>query len=219
MADELTSVAGTPAPSPETGGQAQPAATPAPQSEIAATGETSGAGVTPERSKNLFDDENFKRYQAAQSRREAELQQQLAAHQAQLREIQMSGMDDFERAQYQIQELQGALQQRDAYLEQQRAQQYRADTLRQISQEMGVPLDVIQSAESPTQAWEIAARHVRSASASEQARRAQQAEANKPYLGNGTAMATNATDNDFNSALKNRDPVAWVRAVRTRGSA
>lgn len=224
MADELTSGQAAPAaPLPTTGGQAQAAAS-APQSTDAQTGQaapTSDAGATPageqkQPKRNLYEDPDVKRLIGAQERA---YQQKMAALQTQLRDAQTRGMDDFQRVEYERNELRTQLQQVQAAMEEREALAYRDGKLREISQEYGVPLDVLQGAESPIDAYKLAADHLRTNRKREEAQAAQQAaqqrEANRPYLGGGGAQTgTDRMTDAFTSARKNRSPSDWVRAVR-----
>ena len=218
MADELTSGQAPAAPLPTTGGQAQ-AEVKAPQStETGQAAPASDAGATPAgeqkqpAKRNLYEDPDVKRLIGAQERA---YQQKMAALQTQLRDAQTRGMDDFQKVEYERNELRSQLQQVQAAMEEREALAYRDGKLREISQEYGVPLDVLQGAESPIDAYKLAADHLRSNRKREDAQHAQQREANRPYLGGGGAQTGGDRMADaFTSARKDRSPASWVRAVR-----
>lgn len=220
MADELTSGQAPAAPLPTTGGPAQADAS-APQSTDARPGQaapTTDAGTTPatettkQPRRNLYEDPDVKKLVAAQERA---YQQKMAALQAQLRDAQTRGLDDFQKVEYERNELRATLQQVKAQAEEREALAYRDGKLREISQEYGVPLDALQDAESPTDAYKLAADHLRTNRKREEAQAAQAREANRPYLGGGGAQTSGDRMTDaFNTARKARSPADWVRAVR-----
>lgn len=223
MAEELTSGQAPAAPLPTTGGQAQAEVT-APQSTDAAgqAAPTSDAGATPVKEtkqpakRNLYEDPDVKKLVAAQERA---YQQKMAALQAQLRDAQTRGLDDFQKVEYERNELRSQLQQVQAAMEEREALAYRDGKLREISQEYGVPLEVLHDAESPTDAYKLAADHLRTNRKREEAQAAQQAaqqrEANRPYLGGGGAQTgADRMADAFTTARKNRSPADWVKAVR-----
>lgn len=219
MADELTSGQAPAAPLPTTGGQAQ-AEVKAPQSTDAQAGQAapaSDAGTTPageqkQPKRNLYEDPDVKRLIGAQERA---YQQKMNALQTQLRDAQTRGMDDFQRVEYERNELRSQLQQVQAAMEEREALAYRDGKLREISQEYGVPLDVLQGAESPIDAYKLAADHLRTNRKREEAQAVQQREANRPYLGGGGAQSgADRMADAFTTARKDRSPASWVRAVR-----
>lgn len=218
MADELTSGQAPAAPLPTTGGQAQAGAA-APQSPDAPgqAAPTTDAGTTPaaepkQPRKNLFEDPDVKRLVAAQERT---YQQKMAALQSELRDARTRGMDDFQKVEYERNELRNQLHQVQSAMEEREALAYRDGKLREISQEYGVPLDALQNAESPTDAYKLAADHLRTNRQREAAQAAQSREANRPYLGGGGAQTSGDRMTDaFSAARKARSPADWVRAVR-----
>lgn len=246
MAEELTS--GQPAqaaPSPETGGQVPAAGrqpqfagrgargeTPTPQTQSAAQGgetpqaqssETDPAGMSAEEAKakgfNLFEDENFRKVQAAWQRQMAQLQQQNAEMARRVREAELKGLDDFEKLAYEKRELENTIrsmqQQRDLEIMAYQRQQ----DIQQIANETGVEAEEIGQATDYANAWQRAALKLRSQVVDLQKQIARlegkKKEANAPYLGGGTASAG---DGDlataWEAARRSRDPAAWVRAVR-----
>jgi hypothetical protein len=218
MADELTSNQAPAAPLPTTGGQAQAdAAAPQSPAQPGPAAPTADAGTTPatepkQQRKNLYEDPDVKRLVAAQERA---YQQKMAALQAQLRDAQTRGLDDFQKVEYERNELRTALQQMQAQTEEREALAYRDGKLREISQEYGVPLEALQNAESPTDAYKLAADHLRTNRQREAAQAAQSREANRPYLGGGGAQTSSDRMTDaFTAARKARNPANWVRAVR-----
>lgn len=249
MEDELTSgsSAGA-APSPETGGQAQAGGrtpqfagrgegrgardeTPAPQREPAQGGETPQAkpketappGMGAEEAKakgfNLFEDENFRKVQSAWQRQMAALQQQNAEMARRVRESELKGMDDFEKLQYEKQELEGAIRNMQQQRELEIMAYQRQQDIQQIATETGVETDEIGQATDYANAWQRAALKLRDQVKNLQRQvdrlEGRKKEANAPYLGGGTSN-TGGDDlsSAYDAAKRSRDPAAWVRAVR-----
>lgn len=244
MADELTSgqASGTPAPSPETGGQAQPAGRqPQPQPGRGATqgqqpqrtGETPAPaqpGSTPapageqeqkpQKGINLFEDENFRKVQSAWERQMQQLRQQNQELASRVRNSELKGLDDFEKLQYEKQELEQSIRQMQEQRNLEIMAYQRQQDIQRIATETGADTSEIEQATDYANAWERAALHLRQRvqELEKQLNREEgrKKEANAPYLGGGASTA--AGDGDlsaaFDAAKRSRDPAAWARAVR-----
>jgi len=248
MADEVTSgQASSGAPSPETGGQAQASGrapqfagrgegrgargetAPAPQREAApAGGETpqaQGATPTPEEAKskgfNLHEDENFRKVQAAWQRQLADLQRQNQEMAKRVRESELKGMDDFERLQYEKQELESSIKNMQQQRELEIMAYQRQQDIQSIAEQTGVEATEIEQATDYANAWQRAALTLRGQVADLQRKidrlEGKKKEANAPYLGGGVSSngaAVGELSSAFEAAKRSRDPAAWVKAVR-----
>lgn len=244
MADELTSgqASGSPAPSPETGGQAQPAGRqPQPQPGRGATqgqqpqrtGETPAPaqpGSTPapageqeqkpQKGINLFEDENFRKVQSAWERQMQQLRQQNQELASRVRNSELKGLDDFEKLQYEKQELEQSIRQMQEQRNLEIMAYQRQQDIQRIATETGVDASIIEEATDYANAWERTALQLRDRvrELEKQLNREEgrKKEANAPYLGGGASSA--AGDGDlsaaFDAAKRSRDPAAWARAVR-----
>jgi len=244
MPEELTSgqASGTPAPSPETGGQAQPAGRqPQPQPGRGATqgqqpqrtGETPAPaqpGSTPapageqeqkpQKGINLFEDENFRKVQSAWERQMQQLRQQNQELASRVRNSELKGLDDFEKLQYEKQELEQSIRQMQEQRNLEIMAYQRQQDIQRIATETGVDASIIEEATDYANAWERTALQLRDRvrELEKQLNREEgrKKEANAPYLGGGASSA--AGDGDlsaaFDAAKRSRDPAAWARAVR-----
>lgn len=244
MADELTSgqASGTPAPSPETGGQAQPAGRPPPPQpgrgatqgqQPQRTGETPAPaqpGSTPapageqeqkpQKGINLLEDESFRKVQSAWERQMQQLRQQNQELASRVRNSELKGLDDFEKLQYEKQELEQSIRQMQEQRNLEIMAYQRQQDIQRIATETGVDASIIEEATDYANAWERTALQLRDRvrELEKQLNREEgrKKEANAPYLGGGASSA--AGDGDlsaaFDAAKRSRDPAAWARAVR-----
>ena len=248
MPEELTSgqASGTGAPSPETGGQAQPAGRQPqftgegrgpgrgesqPPQRSQAAGETpakqTGAPAPaadgeqkPQKGINLFEDENFRKVQSAWERQMQQLRQQNQELASRVRNSELKGLDDFEKLQYEKQELEQSIRQMQEQRNLEIMAYQRQQDIQRIATETGADASVIEEATDYANAWERAALHLRQRvqELEKQLNREdnRKKEANAPYLGGGASTA--AGDGDlsaaFDAAKRSRDPAAWARAVR-----
>jgi len=160
----------------------------------------------PEPAKEEFDltkNEAFRKWQAAQDRRVAALEQKYQREQEELRQRlkakELSELDDFGQVEYKLKEAEAERE----YLRQQLAavqiDKERTNALRAIAQEasdlldFSIPVDALQDAESPDQAWKLAASYKKQqlltqSKSSEEAKRLKQekVERNKVEVGSGT---------------------------------
>jgi hypothetical protein len=222
--DELTSVTSTPAPAaPPDSGQAtptsQPSTTPQPQSsDGGSSAPSTPAPVAPKI--NLFESQEFKAYQAQQSRTLSQYQQQLAEQQRQIDEARMASMDDLQQAQYRAERAEAELQRYAAeYEQQQRVYQYeqaRMMKLQDYSTKLGIPVETLAQYQTPLELADFLADYhkaqVESLANTRAAELKARAEASKPDLGGGSL--SNITDSAAREAYQSRDPVAYIRALR-----
>ena len=234
MADE-TVTSGQPAqaaPSPETGGQAQPAGrtphtrTGAPGGETpqapASTARPDAAPAPAEEKPkgfNLHEDENFRKVQSAWQRQMAQLQQQNTEMAKRVRDSELRGLDDFEKLQYEKQELESAIKNMQQQRELEVMAYQRQQDIDQIAKETGVDADEIAQATDYANAWQRAALQLRSQVADLQKQvdrlEGKKKEANAPYLGGGVSSAGgDDLSSAYDAAKRSRDPAAWVRALR-----
>ena len=106
----------------------------------------------------------FREYQSRADRRLAMLEQEAAQAKEEARLAKMAGMDDFEKLQYERDEYANRFQTLAQQVEQQRLVQeaaaYRDQQLRAISQETGVPVNMLNPA-SPDDAWRSAIQYLK----------------------------------------------------------
>lgn len=249
MPEELTSgqASGTAAPSPETGGQAQPSGrqpqftgegrgpgrgesqppqrsqqageTPGKQAGAPAPA-TDGEQQKPQKGINLFEDENFRKVQSAWERQMQQLRQQNQELASRVRNSELKGLDDFEKLQYEKQELEQNIRQMQEQRNLEVMAYQRQQDIQRIATETGADASELEQASDYANAWERAALHLRARvqELEKQLNREEgrKKEANAPYLGGGASSA--GADGDlsaaFDAAKRSRDPAAWARAVR-----
>lgn len=106
----------------------------------------------------------FRDYQSQADRRLAQLEREAATAREEARQAKMATMDDFEKIQYERDEYhnryQTLVQQVEEQKQLQAAADYRNQTLWQISQDAGVPVDKL-DASSPDAAWRSAILYLR----------------------------------------------------------
>ena len=147
---------------------------------------------------NLHELPEFRQAQAAYERQIAAIKQELAT-------LKTAGMDDFEKLQYEKQQLQEQLQAIQS-------EQARRTALEAIAREAGVPVSAIETANDPDEAWRLAVKALREGGAT-----AAEVAAVAPPVdvgGGGGNTPTRSAEAEFRRALDARDPVAYVRAVR-----
>lgn len=251
MPEELTSGQATgAAPSPETGGQAQPAGrqpqftgegrgpgrgesqppqrpqaqpatgeTPAKQAGAPAPAPTTDGEQKPQKGINLFEDENFRKVQSAWERQMQQLRQQNQELASRVRNSELKGLDDFEKLQYEKQELEQSIRQMQEQRNLEIMAYQRQQDIQRIASETGADASTIEEATDYANAWERAALQLRDRvrELEKQLNRedSRKKEANAPYLGGGAATAAgDDLSAAFDAAKRSRDPAAWARAVR-----
>lgn len=183
---------------------------------------------------DLTADERFRKWQAEYDKKLANLQkesqlkeqryqQQLAEREKALREQQLAGMDDYERAKYEREEAK-----REAEYWRQQASVIQTQTAReralaQIANKAKVPMEVLEEAESEGHAWQLAwdyreqqeqeqTRQRDEQSAEKQAQREQKKAANRVDTGAGVpAAAADDWGRATDSYRKNKDAAGLFR--------
>lgn len=223
MADEMTS--GQPAqaaPSPETGGQAQPAgrtpqfggrggqppaqrsgeeptrAAAAPGGEKPPAESAAPAEEARQKGFNLFEDENFRKVQGAWQRQMADLQRQNQEMAARVRDSELKGLDDFEKLAYEKRELESAIKNMQQQRELEIMAYQRQQDIEAIARDTGVEPDEIGQATDYANAWQRAALKLRQQVSDLQKQvdrlEGKKKEANAPYLGGGVASGAAGGD-------------------------
>lgn len=145
---------------------------------------------------------------AAAARRAEEAANQLRQ---QNRTLQMRDMSDVERIAFERDEAISYAQS----LEQQRAveaqEQARQEDLRRIAEETGAPLDLLQDAESPQDAWTRAIKHLKSTTPAARQAEQERSEANQVYLGSGAPSTPKSRQEQrFEQHAKDRNAHAYI---------
>lgn len=230
MSEELTSgIGASPEPSPESGGQAQPTSPGTPQGQTDAPGREPQAQESspppaakpaqppkPDSKVNLFESAEFRQYQAQQERQKAELQKRVQEMETQMEQYATANMDDFQRAQWEKEKYKRVADEREQALRQmqqdfQLAQlnAQRQQDLLALSQEYGVPADKLANARTYDEA-----RYLAQVEQLQQQIAQQRATTNRPDLGGGRANTpVDRLDSEFDRAVKQRDPVAYMRLL------
>lgn len=160
----------------------------APQSSAPAQ-QTSGDAAPKQQAPkvNLFESQEFKAWQATQNRQQAQLQQQLAQMHTRLREAETRGMDDDEKTQYRVRELEDEIQRRDAMVQSYQAELQRERDMLNIATKTGAPVEMLRQAGTYDEAWELAFSHATNQRTQQQqaAQQATRQAANTVDLGGG----------------------------------
>ena len=173
---------------------------------------------------NLHALPEFRSVQSAYEKQIAELRKQA-------NEAKMAGLDDFERVQYEN----GLLKEQLSVLEAERQalaeEQARAQQLREIAQESGTPLSILEQATSPVEAYRLALQYTRqqavvapppvqpaivpaqtNGNSWSQPQTAPEAPAHVPDLGQGAAQS--GAEQLIARAWNSGDETLYVRALR-----
>jgi hypothetical protein len=209
MADEqLTSEVGTSQEAPSTE-QAQETSSEQPQSE-----QPTQTEETPK--VNLFDSDEFKKWQATQTRQIQQLQQRAARAEQAAKQAQMAGMDDMQKLQFERDELRQQVQAAQQQMEYQRLEAQKNQDIAEIIAETGVPREVIEGAENVYDAWKLASRYA-TKSAKEQAKmlakaEKEKAENNAVDLGGGAASTPSTRwDDKAKDLIKSKDASGFIK--------
>jgi hypothetical protein len=178
-----------------------------------------------DRKVNLNELEEFRKYQSETDRRMAEMerryQQQLFQQQQELRNRQMSEMDDYQRLEFELNET----RQREA-MAYQRLQEVEVQTAKQralseVSQTMGVPTDILMEAQDINEAWRMAAQYQRqseqrraeqaaAAAAQKAAARQDKQQRNAVDTGGGRPLPSNDWERQYQTFQQKRDPWSMI---------
>lgn len=171
---------------------------------------------------NLFESEEFRRYQATQARQIREAQERADALAAQIRDQQLKGMNDYEKAQFAAKEA----QQKAASLEEQLRLRNLEDLKRQdmvrLNQKTGIPLDMLEGATSYEEAQEMAMAYLEEkleSTVEERVAAALEAKrANRTDTGGGKpAPVLTQRDERLQAAKDSNDASAYVAALFSEG--
>ena len=206
--DDLTNdVAESTGPSDE--GQSQESASPSQSTPESV--QTSGTGRV-----NLFELPEFREFQSKVDRDRSETQRQLAETQrqaaeaaARLREYQLSGMDDIQRQQYELQEAKSQL---SAIQRQAQVQSARNTDIENLSQLFGVPRQALEAAENYADALKISAEYSKQQAKQQAKAQAERAENNAVDIGGAGSLPKGRTSQAMAQAGKDKNAVAWLNA-------
>lgn len=178
--------------------------------------------------------ENVRKLQATYDKK---LVEQQRAHQAQMNQAygQINGMrqqlnqmqeaqapDDFARLEL---KLQRALEEKQAaenayyqVTQQQQADQARAIALKEVADEFEVPVKALEAATDYKSAVKLAIKAQQDAERNQQQHEEDRREANRPDVGGGrTSTPSTRWEQQYETAMKNRDSVEMTRLLRTQG--
>ena len=107
----------------------------------------SGAQTPPDKpaSRNLHDDPNFRKLQSQYEKRLAEQEKRLRELEAEREAAALADMDDVDRLKYERDKLARQLEEQQAARE---AETMKAQVLRELNEQSGVPLDVLSEADN-----------------------------------------------------------------------
>lgn len=169
---------------------------------------------------NLFEHPDFKKYQQQQSQTltnyQRQSQMQIMQMQQQLQEAQMAGMDDLEKANFRAQQLEAQLQQRNQQDEYQGLLQQRWVKLNEIAAKTGVPIDALQNAQTPDEAYDIALGQLKQHTeilATKRAAEIKELQDHSTKVDLGSGSYTNPFEQRRADALKNKSASAYVAAL------
>ena len=169
---------------------------------------------------NLDELPEFRRFRSEYDRKLAETerryQQQLAQQQNELRNRQLSEMDDYQRLEYELNETRQREQTAYQRLQEIEVEQAKMRVLREVSAEMGVPVEAIADAADVADAWRLAAikqRELQQQREKERqtqetqrvAERAGKIANNRVDLGSGTPVPTNDWERTYLAAKGRKD--------------
>lgn len=165
----------------------------------------SGSTGTPDKpaSTNLHDDPNFRKLQSSYEKRLAEQAKRLAELEAAQEEATLADMDDVDRLKYERDKYARQLQERDQSAQ---VEQQKRTILSELSQKSGVPMEVLNEAESAYDAALLAVDYLR---------RGDKREASRVDLGGGRANTpADRAEVAAREAFQSGDAAAYVRLLR-----
>ncbi len=163
---------------------------------------------------NLFEIPEFRNYQAQMNRQIAEMQRRSQETQQELHAARMAQMDDLEKANYTSQQYQQSYEQLLEQNERQQLEWQRWQTLNELSQKTGVPIEQLQGAATPKEAYEIAIAgmmtQTEALANARAAELAQRIEANRPDLGMGSTTDKQTT---LRRAIADKDTRSFYKEL------
>jgi predicted ribosome quality control (RQC) complex YloA/Tae2 family protein len=169
---------------------------------------------------NLDELPEFRRFRSEYDRKLAEqerrYQQQLAQREAELRNSRLAEMDDYQRLEYELNEERQRAAAAYQRLQEVEVEQAKMRVLREVSAEMGVPVEAIAEAQDVADAWRLAAikqrelQQQRETERQEQenrrvAERAGKIANNRVDLGTGTPVPANDWERTYLAAKARKD--------------
>ena len=100
--------------------------------------------------------EDFRRFQASQNRLVEQERQRRLQLEAQVREQQLKGMNDYEKAQFAAQEAQQRADQLESQLKMKELEDLKVKDMMRLNQKTGIPLDMLETATSYEEAQDMA---------------------------------------------------------------
>lgn len=173
----------------------------------AASASTSSAteGTDKPASRNLHDDPNFRKLQSQYEKRLAEQEKRLRELEAEREAAALADMDDVDRLKYERDKLARQLEEQQAARE---AETMKAQVLRELNEQSGVPLDVLSEADNFYDAAKIAIDYLKRNGA-------ERREANRVDLGGGRANTpADRIETMAREAFSTGDATAYIRALR-----
>lgn len=166
-----------------------------------------GAQAPPDKpvSRNLFDDPNFRKLQSQYEKRLAEQEKRIREYEAEREAAALADMDDVDRLKYERDKLARQLEEQQAARE---AETMKAQVLRELNEQSGVPLDVLSEADNFYDAAKIAIDYLKRNGA-------ERREANKVDLGGGRANTpADRYETAAREAFQTGDATAYIRLLR-----
>jgi uncharacterized protein YdbL (DUF1318 family) len=177
--------------------------------------------VAGEKPVDLSKHPQFRKMQSEYQKRIAQFERQNQALAMQVEELATRGMDGEELTEYQQQQMERALQDRDTELNELRSRLARQDALQNIAVEAEVPLSEIAEANTPDEAWRMAISYIRSVGkkkAATKARAEQKKMAdNEVVVGGGGAVSSQDDwEKKVDAAYKSGRTTEYVRLLRQK---
>lgn len=188
------------------------------ESAPAETPKTTAKPKPEKKSVNLFESEEFRRYQATQARQIQEERQRADALAAQIREQKLKGMSDYEKIQFAKQESDQRAQALEQQLKQRELEDLKRQDMMRLNQKTGIPLDMLESAKSYEEAQDMAMEYLSTqleSTVEERVAAAIEAKrANKTDTGGGKpAPVQTQREERMTAAMESKDAVSYVAAL------
>jgi len=167
---------------------------------------------------NLFESEEFRRYQATQARQIQEERQRADALAAQIREQKLKGMSDYEKIQFAKQESDQRAQSLEQQLKQRELEDLKRQDMMRLNMKTGIPLDMLESATSYEEAQDMAMEYLSTQLESTVEERVSAAieakRANKTDTGGGKpAPVQTQREERMSAAMDSKDAASYVAAL------
>lgn len=172
----------------------------------------------PEPKINLYESEEFRNYQATQARQIETERRRAAAAEAQLREQRLSGMNDYQKAEFAAQEANERANNLARQLEMRELEEAKNADMRRLNEKTGIPIERLEKAGSYEQAQEMAMDYLREGIEGTIGQKVEEAlnarTANMPDTGGGQPQPVK-TENEqaIAAAIEAKDSTAYVAAI------